>query len=108
MHAGRSGARAAARARVEVAVGLVLAAAHALLHVDHRDLVERGDRAERRAAPLALRLAPPVRLDGDGFQAGFPIAPFGSETEAILDETGIDEAERADLIGKGVTHTGRD
>ncbi len=53
-------------------------------------------------------LAPPVRLDGDGFQAGFPIAPFGSETEAILDELGIDEAERADLIGKGVTHTGRD
>ena len=51
-------------------------------------------------------LAPPVRLDGDGFTAGYPIAPFGSETESLLGEIGIDADQAAALIEAGVTHNG--
>lgn len=52
-------------------------------------------------------LAPPVRIDGDGFQAGYPIASFGSETEDLLGEIGIDADQAAALIDAGVTHKGR-
>ena len=38
-------------------------------------------------------LAPPVRLDGDGFQPGAPTPAFASQTRAILGELGFDAAE---------------
>jgi crotonobetainyl-CoA:carnitine CoA-transferase CaiB-like acyl-CoA transferase len=37
-------------------------------------------------------LAPPVKMDGDGFQPGAPTPPFGSATRAILRELGFDAA----------------
>ena len=48
-------------------------------------------------------LAPPVRLDGDGFQPGAPTPPFGSVTRAILEELGFDAAAIDALIEAGVT-----
>jgi crotonobetainyl-CoA:carnitine CoA-transferase CaiB-like acyl-CoA transferase len=48
-------------------------------------------------------LAPPVRLDGDGFQPGGPPPPFGSATRALLGELGFDAATIDTLIAARVT-----
>jgi crotonobetainyl-CoA:carnitine CoA-transferase CaiB-like acyl-CoA transferase len=48
-------------------------------------------------------LAPPVRLDGDGFQPGAPTPAFGSATRAILGELGFDTAAIDRLIEERVT-----
>ena len=48
-------------------------------------------------------LAPPVSLNGDGFQPREAMAPFASETRTILDELGFAAAEADDLIANGVT-----
>ncbi len=48
-------------------------------------------------------LAPPVRLDGDGFQPGAPTPPFGSATRAILGELGFSDAEIDGLLAAKVT-----
>jgi crotonobetainyl-CoA:carnitine CoA-transferase CaiB-like acyl-CoA transferase len=48
-------------------------------------------------------LAPPIRIDGDGFQPGAPTAAFASETRAILREIGFDEREAEDLVKAGAT-----
>jgi hypothetical protein len=53
-------------------------------------------------------LAPPVRLDGDGFRPATATAAFGSETDALLDELGFTPEIIDALVGGGVTHRGRD
>lgn len=51
-------------------------------------------------------LAPPVRLDGDGFVPAFATAAFASETRDILAALGFEEGAIAELIAAGVTrHT---
>jgi crotonobetainyl-CoA:carnitine CoA-transferase CaiB-like acyl-CoA transferase len=44
---------------------------------------------------------PPVRLDGDGFVAGPPTPPFGSETRAILGWAGFAERDVERLLAGG-------
>jgi crotonobetainyl-CoA:carnitine CoA-transferase CaiB-like acyl-CoA transferase len=51
-------------------------------------------------------LAPPVKLDGDGFRPGAATPPFGSETRAILEEVGFSETEIDALVAAKVTRTG--
>lgn len=48
-------------------------------------------------------LAPPIRIDGDGFQPGGPTATFASETRAILRDLGFSDRESDDLIKAGAT-----
>ncbi|MBM4443558.1 MAG: CoA transferase, partial [Candidatus Rokubacteria bacterium] len=48
-------------------------------------------------------LAPPIRLDGDGFQPGAPTPAFASETRAILRELGFSEREADELVKAGAT-----
>ena len=48
-------------------------------------------------------LAPPVKLDGDGFQPGAPTPPFASQTRAILGELGFDTPTIDALITAKVT-----
>jgi crotonobetainyl-CoA:carnitine CoA-transferase CaiB-like acyl-CoA transferase len=48
-------------------------------------------------------LAPPVKLDGDGFQPGAPTPPFASQTRAILGELGFDAAAIDLLLKENVT-----
>ena len=48
-------------------------------------------------------LAPPIRLDGDGFQPAAPTPAFGSETRAILREIGFSEDEAAALVKSRAT-----
>jgi crotonobetainyl-CoA:carnitine CoA-transferase CaiB-like acyl-CoA transferase len=48
-------------------------------------------------------LAPPVRLDGDGFQPGAPTPAFGSATRGVLGELGFDAAAIDALIAAKVT-----
>jgi crotonobetainyl-CoA:carnitine CoA-transferase CaiB-like acyl-CoA transferase len=48
-------------------------------------------------------LAPPIRLDGDGFQPAAPTPPFASETRAILRDLGFDERAVDDLVKAGAT-----
>ena len=48
-------------------------------------------------------LAPPVAMDGGGFQPAPPTPPFGSETRALLSELGFTEAEVSSLLVDGVT-----
>ena len=52
--------------------------------------------------PVTL-LGPPLRLDGDGFVAGAPTPPFGSETEALLRWAGFGEADVQRLLAGGAT-----
>ena len=47
-------------------------------------------------------LAPPVRLDADGFSPGPPTPPFGSEARAILEWAGLPPADVARLLHGGV------
>jgi crotonobetainyl-CoA:carnitine CoA-transferase CaiB-like acyl-CoA transferase len=48
-------------------------------------------------------LAPPVKLDGDGFQPGAPTPAFASQTRAILGELGFDAAQVDGLLRDKVT-----
>ena len=48
-------------------------------------------------------LAPPLRLDGDGFTPAPATAAFGSESRAILAELGFAQDEVTRLLGLGVT-----
>jgi len=48
-------------------------------------------------------LAPPVKLDGDGFQPGAPTPAFASQTRTILGELGFDAAEIDALVVAKVT-----
>jgi crotonobetainyl-CoA:carnitine CoA-transferase CaiB-like acyl-CoA transferase len=48
-------------------------------------------------------LAPPVKMDGDGFQPGDPPPAFGSATRAILGELGFDAAAIDALVAAKVT-----
>ena len=48
-------------------------------------------------------LAPPVKMDGDGFQPGAPPPAFGSATRAILGELGFDAAAIDALVAAKVT-----
>jgi crotonobetainyl-CoA:carnitine CoA-transferase CaiB-like acyl-CoA transferase len=48
-------------------------------------------------------LAPPVRLDGDGFQPGAPTPAFASDTRAILRDVGFGEPEIEALVRSGAT-----
>jgi crotonobetainyl-CoA:carnitine CoA-transferase CaiB-like acyl-CoA transferase len=48
-------------------------------------------------------LAPPVRLDGDGFRPQAATPAFGTQTRAILAELGFVEAEITSLLEAGVT-----
>ena len=48
-------------------------------------------------------LAPPVRMDGDGFQPGAPTPAFASQTRAILGELGFDAAAIERLLKEKVT-----
>ena len=51
-------------------------------------------------------LAPPVKLDGDGFQPGAATPPLGSETRALLKRTGFADADIDALVAAKVTRTG--
>ena len=48
-------------------------------------------------------LAPPVTMDGAGFQPGAPPPAFGSATRAILGEIGFDAAAIDALVAAKVT-----
>ena len=48
-------------------------------------------------------LAPPVAVDGNGFQAREALAPFASETRAILNELGFADSTVDELIASNVS-----
>ena len=48
-------------------------------------------------------LSPPVAMDGDGFRAREAPGPFGSETDAVLNEIGFADAQVDDLVAAKVT-----
>src|SRR5919204_353384 len=48
-------------------------------------------------------LAPPVKMDGDGFRPGAPTPAFASQTRAILAELGFDAAAIDGLLKEKVT-----
>ncbi len=48
-------------------------------------------------------LSPPVKLDGEGFQAQNATAPFATETRSLLLELGFDGDQIDDLIDQNVT-----
>ena len=50
--------------------------------------------------PLTV-FGPPVRLDADGFVAGPPTPPFGSEVRAILEWAGFGGVEVERLLAGG-------
>lgn len=58
------------------------------------------------ALGLVRVLAPPVKMDGDGFRPGAATPPFGSETRGLLKELAFADEEIADLIAAKVTRTG--
>ena len=51
-------------------------------------------------------LAPPVKMDGDGFRPGDATPPFGSEARALLQDAGFHAAEIDALVAAKVTRTG--
>ncbi|HEY7517646.1 MAG TPA: CoA transferase [Methylomirabilota bacterium] len=51
-------------------------------------------------------LAPPVKMDGDGFRPGAATPPFGSEARTLLKRAGFDDAEIDALVAAKVTRTG--
>ena len=48
-------------------------------------------------------LAPPLTMDGAGFQPGAPTAAFGSQAREILGELGFSEREVDELLQSGVS-----
>jgi formyl-CoA transferase len=60
------------------------------------------DLAHPALGPVRV-LAPPVRLDGDGFQPGAPTPAFASETRSLLGELGFDAAQIDSLVREKVT-----
>ncbi|MFN0144979.1 MAG: CaiB/BaiF CoA transferase family protein [Dehalococcoidia bacterium] len=46
-------------------------------------------------------LGPPVKLNGDGFRAGPPAAPFGSEARELLRLAGLSEGEIDEAVASG-------
>ena len=60
------------------------------------------DLAHPTLGPIRV-LAPPVRLDGDGFRPAPATAPFGSDTRALLGELGFSADEVAALLAQRVT-----
>jgi crotonobetainyl-CoA:carnitine CoA-transferase CaiB-like acyl-CoA transferase len=50
-------------------------------------------------------LAPPIKLDGDGFRPGAPTAAFGSQTRAILGELGFEAAAIDELLREKVSRS---
>ena len=48
-------------------------------------------------------LAPPLRLDREGFRPAAATEPFGSETRSILEGLGFAAAEVTGLLDAGVT-----
>jgi crotonobetainyl-CoA:carnitine CoA-transferase CaiB-like acyl-CoA transferase len=48
-------------------------------------------------------LAPPVRLDGEGFRPGAPTPAFASETRGLLGELGFDAAQIESFVREKVT-----
>ena len=50
-------------------------------------------------------LAPPVKLDGEGFRPGAATPPFGSEARALLARAGFTESEVDALVAAKVTRT---
>jgi crotonobetainyl-CoA:carnitine CoA-transferase CaiB-like acyl-CoA transferase len=50
-------------------------------------------------------LAPPITMDGDGFQPGAPTAAFASQTRAILGELGFEAAAIDELLREKVTRS---
>jgi formyl-CoA transferase len=50
-------------------------------------------------------LAPPIKMDGDGFQPGAPTAAFASQTRAILGELGFEAAAIDELLRAKVTRS---
>jgi crotonobetainyl-CoA:carnitine CoA-transferase CaiB-like acyl-CoA transferase len=55
-----------------------------------------------RIGPIRV-LAPPLALDGDGFQPGAVTAPLGSETRVLLAGLGLGADEIEALLAAGVT-----
>lgn len=51
-------------------------------------------------------VAPPLRLDEDGFKPGAPTPAFGSETRSLLQELGFTPQQVDELVDAGVTHEG--
>ena len=49
-------------------------------------------------------LTPPVKLDGEGFQAQGATAPFATETRSLLRGLGFSTTQIDELIDRGVTH----
>jgi crotonobetainyl-CoA:carnitine CoA-transferase CaiB-like acyl-CoA transferase len=50
-------------------------------------------------------LAPPVKMDGDGFRPGAATPPFGSEARSLLLRAGFSESEVEVLVAAKVTRT---
>lgn len=48
-------------------------------------------------------LAPPVRMDDEGFTPAAATAPFGSETRELLSALGFDDRDIDEFIGSGAT-----
>jgi crotonobetainyl-CoA:carnitine CoA-transferase CaiB-like acyl-CoA transferase len=51
-------------------------------------------------------LSSPVTIDKGGFEPAGPVAPFGSDARAILEELGMSEREIEALVAAGVTRDG--
>ncbi|HEY6642460.1 MAG TPA: CoA transferase [Povalibacter sp.] len=51
-------------------------------------------------------VGPPLSLDDDGFRAGQPTNPLGSESEKILLQLGLSEQEINGLMAAGISHKG--
>src|SRR5439155_1346096 len=62
------------------------------------------DLAHPALGPVRV-LAPPVKLDGGGFQPGAPTPAFASQTRAILGELGFDAPAIDSLVAAKVTRT---
>ena len=60
------------------------------------------DLAHPSIGPVRV-LAPPLAMDGGGFQPGAATAAFGSEARAILAEIGFSEREVDELLHSGVS-----
>jgi crotonobetainyl-CoA:carnitine CoA-transferase CaiB-like acyl-CoA transferase len=60
------------------------------------------DLAHPTVGPVRV-LAPPLRLDGDGFAPAPATAAFGSESRTILAGLGFTEDEVAGLLSGGVS-----